>query len=54
MQVKIEAIIKEAKSKSLVSGDKSYRILLETRDPEAMRLATLPGDREFAVTVETE
>ena len=38
MEIVFTATIKEISAKSLVSGDKSYRLLLESRDPRIMSL----------------
>lgn len=54
MQIKFEALVREVKSKSLVSGDKSYRILLEGIDPKMMEAMAMPSDREVRVMIEAE
>lgn len=53
MDEKIEfiAVVKEVKSKALVSLDKSARIILETEDLSIMDLGKWPADETVSVTI---
>lgn len=52
MSVVFTALVKEVRSKALVSGDKSVRILLETEDLESLKSAMLPSDASVKITIE--
>lgn len=45
-------VVKKVESKSLVSLDKSYRILIETENGQLMEVGTWPGDETVRVTVQ--
>ncbi len=45
-------VVKKVESKSLVSLDKSYRILIETENGQLMNIGTWPGDETVKVTVQ--
>ena len=50
--VEFIGVIKKVESKSLVSLDKSYRILIETENGQLMEIGTWPGDETVKVTVQ--
>jgi len=52
MKVEFIALVKEVKDKALVSGDKSYRAMLETHDAGIKGLMDAPADAMVTVTVE--
>ena len=54
MATKFLAQIKQTTTKSLVSGDKSTRILLETQEEVAGKLSEMQGQQSVWVTVEVE
>lgn len=45
------AVVKEVKSKALVSLDKSARIILETEDLSVMDLGKWPADETVSVAI---
>jgi hypothetical protein len=45
------AVVKEVKSKALVSLDKSVRVLLETEDVETLELGKWPADETVTVKI---
>lgn len=45
-------IVKQVTAKSLVSGDRSFRVLLETEDVHALEAGSIPGDQVVKVTIE--
>jgi len=53
MEEKIEfvAVVKEVKSKALVSLDKSARVTLETEDLSVMDLGKWPADETVSVVI---
>ena len=51
MPITFSALVKEVRSKSLVSGDKSVRVLLETEDLKALEAAALPSDGVVQITI---
>lgn len=50
--IEFVGVVKKVESKSLVSMDKSYRILIETENGQLMEVGTWPGDETVRVTVE--
>ena len=51
-KIQFVAQIKEWRAKALVSGDKSYRILLETNESASAICGIWPGDETVSVTIE--
>jgi len=53
MDQKIEfiGVVKEIRAKSLVSLDKSYRVLLETENPDVLDAGRWGGDETVSVTI---
>lgn len=53
MEEKIEfiGIVKEVKAKSLVSLDKSYRIVIETEEKILLQSGSWPADETVSVTI---
>lgn len=49
--MRLTALVKQVTSKALVSGDKSFRIVLETDDPKALEAGTYAGDRTVEVEI---
>lgn len=45
-------VLKEVRAKSLVSLDKSYRVVLETEDVAALEVGAWPADETVTVTIE--
>ena len=45
-------VVKKVESKSLISLDKSYRILIETENGQLMEIGQWPGDETVKVTVQ--
>lgn len=51
MQVTFTALVKQTTAKALVSGDKSFRVLLETGDQMALKSGEFLADKEVTVTI---
>jgi hypothetical protein len=49
--VEFVSIVREVRAKSLVSLDKSYRIMLETEDPNVVELGRWPADETVSVKI---
>ena len=47
MEVQFNALIKQVKSKALVSGDKGYEVLLQGESPYMGLLVNAPADRQI-------
>lgn len=54
MKTQFTALVKQSTSKALVSGDKSYRALLETHDARMNDLTQAPANAHVKVIVEWE
>ncbi len=52
MRLEVEVI--EIKIKKLASGDKSYRLILETTDPQVLSLEKAIADHTVVLTAEVE
>ena len=52
MKVKFDALVKECKSKALVSLDKEYEVKLQGANLNMALLAHAPADNQVKVTVE--
>lgn len=52
MKVEFSALVKGFSSKALLSLDKSFEARLQGIDPEMMKLAAAPADREVKITIE--
>ena len=54
MKVEFTALVKSFHSKALVSGDKSYQVMLQTHEHPAIDLAQAPSDKFAKITIEWE
>ena len=52
MTLEFHALVKEFQAKALVTGDKSYRVLLETTDVRVQPLVAAPANVWVKVTIE--
>lgn len=50
--VEFVGVIREVKAKSLVSLDKSYRVILDTEDVAALEVGSWPADETVSVRIE--
>ncbi len=50
-KIEFVAIVKEVKSRALVSLDKSYRVTIETEDVSALGVGAWPADETVSVTI---
>ena len=48
------AEVKEVKSRKLASLDVSYRVVIETDNPEVLSLGTLDGDKLINVSIDVQ
>jgi hypothetical protein len=52
MQVKFSSLVKKVEVKSLVSGDKSFHIILEGEDAAMGDLIQAPSDKQISVVMQ--
>ncbi len=50
--IQFKAIVKQVSARSLISLDKSYRVVLETEDVGALGVGAWPADETVSVHIE--